>query len=148
MKIGMKIGVKVSYFYSSNIHRKKPNRPIQKRETAFFVILHVLCNDDNGFPFPQFFKKSPGYLHHNSSVIRDQSVNYPFASWVLGTPPSCADTGVFFGWSDPPPPPYSCLQFFFACWFAQDPAAIWIRSWNSCTNPPPPLLNVRPPPPF
>ena len=41
-------------------------------------------------------------------------------------------------------PPYGCLQFFFACWFAQDPATIWIRSWNSCTKPP--LLNVRNPP--
>ena len=50
------------------------------------------------------------------------------------------------GWSDPPPP-YGCLQFVFACWFAQDPATIWTRSWNSCTKPP--LLNVRtPPPPF
>ena len=53
--------------------------------------------------------------------------------------------GIF--WVIGPPPPYGCLQFFFACWFAQGPATIWIRSWNSCSNPPP-LLNVRTPPPF
>ena len=56
--------------------------------------------------------------------------------------------GYRFFLGDRNPPPYGCLQFFFACWFAQDPATIWIRSWNFCTNPPPPppLLNVRPPP--
>ena len=51
--------------------------------------------------------------------------------------------GGFFGHRNPPPP-YGCLQSFFACWFAQGPATIWIRSWNSCTKPP--LLNVRNPP--
>ena len=42
-------------------------------------------------------------------------------------------------------PPYGCLQFFFACWFAQGPATIWIRSWNSCTKPPPPSECTKPP---
>ena len=40
----------------------------------------------------------------------------------------------FGGWSDPPT---AVCNFFFACWFAQGPATIWICSWNSCMKPPP-----------
>ena len=49
---------------------------------------------------------------------------------------ACADTG-FLGGDRKPPLRLSAI--IFACWFAQGPATIWIRSWNYCTNPPPPF---------
>ena len=39
-------------------------------------------------------------------------------------------------WGGDRPPPLTAVCNFFACWFAQGPATIWIRSWNSCTKPP------------
>ena len=59
---------------------------------------------------------------------------------------SCADTGFFFGWLEPPPPPYGCLQFFFACFCPGpcnnlDPLLKFLYETppSECTKPP--LLN-------
>ena len=128
---------------------------LQSCEIKLVKVMDMNCYEYNNYEWCKTKRKqnklcptqsySRNWLRHFwDSILRNMihtALHSNRGVWQNTLTHSCADTGFFWGWSEPP---LRLSAIFFACWFAQDPATIWIRSWNSCTKPP--LLNVRNPP--